>query len=131
MAKKNDVLMSVRAPVGDINVAYEDCCIGRGLAAIHSEYQSYCLYLMRSLNKVLSSYNGDGTVFGSINQKMLNGLQIPLPPRQDLEAFERVVSPIDRMIRENETENRQLQELRDSLLPRLMAGEVDVSRISY
>ena len=34
MAKANDILMSVRAPVGDFNVAYEDCCIGRGLAAL-------------------------------------------------------------------------------------------------
>mgnify|MGYP000823020086 CR=1 FL=1 len=44
MAKAGDVLMSVRAPVGDLNLAYEDCCIGRGLAAIHCDYPSYGLY---------------------------------------------------------------------------------------
>ena len=55
MAAAGDVLMSVRAPVGDLNVAYEDCCIGRGLAAIHSKYPSFCLYLMRSLGKKLDT----------------------------------------------------------------------------
>ena len=46
MASVNDTLMSVRAPVGDMNVAYEDCCIGRGLGAIRSKdgHQSFVLY---------------------------------------------------------------------------------------
>ena len=69
MAKAGDVLMIVRAPVGNLNLAYEDCCIGRGLAAIHCDYPSYGLYLMRSLHKKLDAYNGEGTVFGSINGK--------------------------------------------------------------
>ena len=129
MAKAGDVLMSVRAPVGDINVAYEDCCIGRGLAAIHSDNQSFCLYLMRSLRKTLDSYNGDGTVFGSINKKALNELEVPLPPKVKLDTFERITAPIDSAIRNNESENRDLQELRDALLPRLMSGEIDVSQI--
>lgn len=73
MAKARDVLMSVRAPVGDLNLAYEDCCIGRGLAAIHCNYPSYGLYLMRSLHRKLDAYNGEGTVFGSINGKALKG----------------------------------------------------------
>lgn len=71
MAAVNDVLMSVRAPVGDLNVAYEDCCIGRGLAAISSDHHSFCLYLMRSLKRKLDAFNGEGTVFGSINGKAL------------------------------------------------------------
>lgn len=79
MAKAGDVLMSVRAPVGNLNLAYEDCCIGRGLVAIHCDYPSYGLYLMRSLHKKLDVYNGEGTVFGSINGKALNGLSIALP----------------------------------------------------
>ena len=43
MAQANDVLMSIRAPVGDMNVAYENCCIGRGLCAIRSKdnHQSF------------------------------------------------------------------------------------------
>lgn len=56
MACENDTLMSVRAPVGDLNVAHKDCCIGRGLAAIHSKnnHQSFVHYTMFSLKKQLN-----------------------------------------------------------------------------
>lgn len=129
MAKAGDVLMSVRAPVGDLNLAYEDCCIGRGLAAIHCDYPSYGLYLMRSLHKKLDAYNGEGTVFGSINGKALNGLPIALPNNAAIRAFEKEATPIDTQIRNNEVESRALVTLRDTLLPKLMSGEIDVSKV--
>lgn len=129
MATEGDVLMSVRAPVGDLNVAYEDCCIGRGLAAIHSQYPSYCLYLMRSLDRKLDAFNGEGTVFGSINGKALNGLEIALPETDAIEAFEAFAQPIDQQIRTNVAEERNLAALRDTLLPKLMSGEIDVSQV--
>lgn len=129
MAKAGDVLMSVRAPVGDLNLAYEDCCIGRGLAAIHCDYPSYGLYLMRSLHKKLDAYNGEGTVFGSINGKALNGLPIALPNNAAIRAFEKEAAPIDTQIRNNEVESRALVTLRDTLLPKLMSGEIDVSKV--
>lgn len=129
MAKAGDVLISVRAPVGDLNLAYEDCCIGRGLAAIHCDYPSYGLYLMRSLHKKLDAYNGEGTVFGSINGKALNRLPIALPNNAAIRAFEKEIAPIDTQIRNNEVELRALVALRDALLPKLMSGEVDVSKI--
>ena len=129
MASKNDVLMSVRAPVGDLNIAFEDCCIGRGLAAIHSDYQSYVLYLMRSLKSQLDAYNGEGTVFGSINGKSLKTFPIALPTITAIDDFQNFIKPIDDVIRCNEQEKRDLEELRDLLLPKLMSGEIDVSQI--
>ena len=129
MAKSGDVLMSVRAPVGDLNLAYEDCCIGRGLVAISCDYPSYCLYLMRSLGKKLDAYNGEGTVFGSISGKALKGIGIGLPGNDDIAAFEAMVAPIDAQIRCNETESRILSQLRDALLPKLMSGEIGVSKV--
>lgn len=121
--------MSVRAPVGDLNLAYEDCCIGRGLVAISCDYPSYCLYLMRSLGKKLDAYNGEGTVFGSIGGKALKGIGIGLPGNDDIAAFEAMVAPIDAQIRCNETESRILSQLRDALLPKLMSGEIGVSKV--
>ena len=129
MAAVNDVLMSVRAPVGDLNVAYEDCCIGRGLAAISSDHHSFCLYLMRSLKRKLDAFNGEGTVFGSINGKALKGLPVYAPPASAIEAFEAKASPIDKLISTNEAENRKLEKMRDTLLPKLMSGEIDVSKV--
>lgn len=131
MAEAGDVLLSVRAPVGDLNVAYERCCIGRGLGAIHGRngYQSFVLYTMFALRPQLDVYNGEGTVFGSINRNALNDMPIDIPSEDAIAAFEAVVRPMDDMIRTNYEENCRLQELRDALLPRLMSGEVDVSDI--
>lgn len=131
MARSNDTLMSVRAPVGDLNVAHTDCCIGRGLAAIHSKsnHQSFVLYTMFSLKKQLDVFNGEGTVFGSINRNSLNDMPILIPSDDILDEFERIVAPMDLTIRNNYDETCHLQSIRDNLLPRLMSGEIDVSDI--
>lgn len=131
MACANDILMSVRAPVGDLNIAHTDCCIGRGLAAIHSKtnHQSFVLYTMFSLRKQLDVFNGEGTVFGSINRNSLNDMPILIPSDEAIEEFERIVAPMDAAIRNNYDEICRLQTVRDSLLPRLMSGELDVSEL--
>lgn len=121
--------MSVRAPVGDLNVAYTDFCIGRGLATIHSKnnYQSFVLYTMFSLKKQLDVFNSEGTVFGSITRNSLNNMPILIPSDNTIKEFERIVAPMDAIIRNNYDEICRLQEIRDYLLPRLMSGELDVS----
>ena len=131
MACANDTLMSVRAPVGDLNVAHTDCCIGRGLAAIHSKnnHQSFVLYTMFSLKKQLDVFNGEGTVFGSINRNSLNEMPLLIPSSEKLDEFEALVAPMDAAIRNNYDEICRLEQLRDSLLPKLMSGELDVSDI--
>lgn len=131
MAYSNDTLMSVRAPVGDLNVAHTDCCIGRGLAAIHSKsnHQSFVLYTMFFLKKQLDVFNGEGTVFGSINRNSLNEMPILIPSDEILDKFEKIVAPMDLAIRNNYDEICHLQDIRDNLLPRLMSGELDVSEI--
>lgn len=131
IACANDTLMSVRAPVGDLNVAHTDCCIGRGLAAIHSKnnHQSFVLYTMLSLKKQLDVFNGEGTVFGSINRNSLNEMPLLIPSSKKLDEFEALVAPIDAAIRNNYDEICRLEQLRDTLLPKLMSGELDVSNI--
>ena len=131
IACANDTLMSVRAPVGDLNVAHTDCCIGRGLAAIHSKnnHQSFVLYTMRSLKKQLDVFNGEGTVFGSINRNSLNEMPLLIPSSKKLDEFEALVAPIDAAIRNNYDGICRLEQLRDTLLPKLMSGELDVSGI--
>ena len=131
MASRGDTLISVRAPVGDLNVAHEDCCIGRGLSAIHSKdgHTSFVLYTMSSLREQLEVFNGQGTVFGSINKNALNGMPIFVPDVKEIDHFENLVSPIDRLILSNYDENVRLAAIRDALLPRLMTGEIDVSAV--
>ncbi len=131
MAQANDVLMSVRAPVGDLNVAYEPCCIGRGLGAIRSKnnHQSFVLYTVFSLREKLDMFNGEGTVFGSINRDALNSMPIIIPATEEMNRFEEIIAPMDATIRNNHEEICQLEAIRDSLLPQLMSGELDVSEL--
>lgn len=114
MALKNDTLMSVRAPVGDLNIAHEDCCVGRGLAAIRSKdnHQSFVHYTMFSLQKKLDIFNGEGTVFGSINRNSLNAMPIKLPPQELIDEFEDIVSPIDALILSNHDATCRLKAIR-------------------
>lgn len=130
IAQAGDVLLSVRAPVGDLNVAYEKCCVGRGLGALHSKNgnSSFLLYTMFALKSQLDLFNGEGTVFGSINKDGLSNLPLDIPCMDAIAKFETAVRPMDNLIRINYEENCRLQVLRDSLLPKLMSGEIDVSQ---
>lgn len=128
LAVANSVLFSVRAPVGDINVAKEECCIGRGVASIKSKYghDSYLFYTMKSFHKLFDSFDGEGTVFGSINKKTLSAIQILLPSDGIVEQFNNIASSFDDRIRSLSDESSRLSLLRDTLLPRLMSGELEV-----
>ncbi len=128
MASKGDVLLSVRAPVGDVNVAYEDCCIGRGLASFRSKNScsSFLLYLLLNLKERFDVYNGEGTVFGSVTKDTLNNIQIIIPKEDIILQFQKNIQKLDNYIEINSIQNRTLQALRDSLLPKLMSGEIRV-----
>lgn len=127
IAEKNSILMSVRAPVGDINIALEKCCIGRGLAALQhkSKSLSFGLYQIQSIKPELDLFNGEGTVFGSINQANLKNIQIINPDEKFIQLFEKKLSSCDSKIMNNEIENNALKEIRDLLLPRLLSGKIE------
>jgi len=81
-AQKNDILISVRAPVGPTNIAPSECCIGRGLAAIRpleNIEHLYVFYYLRSIEHELSKI-GTGTTFKAISGSDLRSIQIPLAP---------------------------------------------------
>ena len=125
-AEPDSVLLSVRAPVGDVNIASQRCCIGRGLASIESisGNSSFILYTILSLRSTLDRYNGEGTVFGSVNRKELESLSVIIPPENIQNRFEQIASTLDEEIKSKSKELNQLSESRDSLLPRLMSGEI-------
>lgn len=120
-ANAGDVLMSVRAPVGDVNLAKEDCAIGRGLASIRPKdgFYSFLYYTMQDLNFELKKFNDEGTVFGSITKDDLFSLKIVPLNVQKRKEFENLVAPIDSLIRANEYEIFQLQDVCSTMLSRL------------
>ena len=123
-AEINDILLSVRAPVGDMNIAGEKCCIGRGLAAIHSRYQSFFFYLMLRNQYQFDKYNNKGTTFGAITKDELFGMRVVIPNEAIIKTFDNKISDLDKRIFSNELQNQELFSLRDFLLPLLMNGQV-------
>lgn len=131
MAKQYDTLVSVRAPVGEINLAAENCAIGRGVAAVKhkSGSISFSYYTINSLSKYFEIFDGEGTVFGSINQKDLKMLSLLKSPCEIITAFDKFCSDWDRCINNQSIEIVTLTKLRDTLLPKLISGELSLSDI--
>lgn len=129
-AQKFDTLISVRAPVGAQNMAQERCCIGRGLAAFryknNSSFYSYTYFKLRYLLKEILVYNDEGTVFGSISKNDFNNIEIIIPDYNSVLEFENIILSINNKIISNCHQINTLEKLRDTLLPKLMSGEVRV-----
>jgi type I restriction enzyme S subunit len=127
-AKAGDILLSVRAPVGTLNIADNDCCIGRGLAALNSKsgYDSYLFYVMQYFKQIFDYRNNAGTTFGAITKDDLFSLKLVYPKDDQLKKYNHLVAKYNQMILNNYKQNQQLSELRDWLLPMLMNGQVRV-----
>ena len=128
IADPEDTLVSVRAPVGDINMAWERCCIGRGVAALRhkSDTMSFSYYSTWTIQSVLQEYEHTGTVFGAVNKSQFEALRVIEPNPNIVEAFDSCARPLDARIRSNIAESRALAALRDALLPKLISGDLRV-----
>ena len=128
-ARAGDSLISVRAPVGDLNMASEDCALGRGVASVRhkSTSRSFTYYLLASMSSAFARFDGEGTVFGSINKSSFTNLPCIEPPLTVIEAFDRVSLPLDALVETNQVGADTLAALRDAMLPRLLSGELSVS----
>ncbi len=129
-AKKFDTLVSVRAPVGDIDMAIEECCLGRGVAAVryqsNSDFYSYTYYKLRSLMQQIKQFEDNGSVFGSIGKEDFKKLENIIPSEELIFKFQHRAKSFDDKIYTNTIQIKQLTQLRDALLPKLMSGEVRV-----
>ncbi len=127
-ANKGDTLVSVRAPVGDINIAYEKCCVGRGVAAVRHKLgsRSYTYYAMHTLSDRFARFEAEGTVFGAINKKQFESLRWLFPQDDLVNEFEKIAFPLDERIEKNTNETITLASLRDTLLPKLISGQLRV-----
>jgi type I restriction enzyme S subunit len=128
MASEGDVLLSVRAPVGTINFASSDCCIGRGVASvIHRDgLRSFTYQLLKHLASDFETYNGEGTVFGSINKVTLANIPVINPPEGIAYQYDSNYGSFEPSVRVNTHLIRTLTNLRDTLLPKLISGELRV-----
>ena len=105
IALPNDILLSVRAPVGTTNIANQKCCIGRGLASIRYKNFKYIFYFLRSIEQQLDK-KGTGTTFRAISGETIRTTEIPLPPIAEQQA---IVSKIEELLSDLENGKQQLQ----------------------
>lgn len=130
IAEEGDVLLSVRAPVGRINVAPDRLVIGRGLAALRSRRDAQ-VFLFETLRDVFAEEDtmGGGTIFKAITKKDLEAIKVVRPPEGVVAEFERAVGPMFDLVSNLTRQIRALTAARDLLLPRLVSGELDVSEL--
>ena len=127
LAEAGDILFSVRAPVGRINITLNKMVVGRGLAAFRSkaENQSFLLYQLKN-HFFKEDLIGGGAIYAATNKKELEKLALLQPIDELVSAFEQITKPIDDQIRVLTLESVHLVQARDLLLPRLMDGRLEV-----
>jgi len=128
IASAGDTLVSVRAPVGAMNMARVQCCIGRGLAAVRhkSGRRSFTYYSLRELTDQFAKFDSEGTVFGSISKQAFGQIQCVRIPESLVSMIDDLLSSIDSFIERSEEELETLANLRESLLPPLVSGALRV-----
>ena len=82
--------------------------------------------MMKNLEPVFNGFEGEGTVFGSINKTNFESIEIIVPSDEIVSEFEIVANPIDDKILENTKQIESLTQIRDTLLPKLMSGNIAV-----
>ncbi len=130
VAESRDILFSVRAPVGRINVAPDRLVVGRGLSAIRAldGNQNFLLAQLKEEFAVEDSIGG-GTIFNAVTKKDMESIVLLRPTILVVEEFEAVVAPMSDLVANLSQQNIALREARDLLLPRLVSGELDVSEL--
>ena len=133
IAEPNDILLSVRAPVGTTNIANIKCCIGRGLAAIRYDNYKYVFYFLKSIEQELDS-KGTGTTFRAISGETIRMTEIPVPPPAEQKAIvtkiEELLSELENGIQQLETAQQQLKVYRQSLLKWAFEGKLTNKKVN-
>lgn len=111
-AKAGDVIMSVRAPVGALNITPVDMCLGRGVCSLRMKNgnQSFLFYMMKYYVSHLIKKES-GTVFGSVNRNDINGLEVDIPEDvEEQKEIARYLEMIDDKIELNNAINKNLEQ---------------------
>ena len=123
-----DIIFCIRGTIGNIEFVNKKFCLGRGVAAIRPKLSQnkhfIFLQLKRIINELIS--NASGSVIVGLTKDDINLHTFSMPPEKLLINFSDIVTPLFKKIDNNTKEIRTLQNLRDTLLPKLMSGEVRV-----
>lgn len=123
-AQLGDTLVSVRAPVGTINLAWEKCCIGRGLASLRhkSNSCSFTYYSILNLKSQLQQFEHTGTVFGAITKQQFGSIKCINPISKVIKVFESSITDLDSQVYKATAESEILTSHRNTTLLYLSQG---------
>ena len=125
IAEKNDLLLSVRAPVGEINLAAGKYCIGRGLAAIrpkNDKLNHIFLYNYIKMSARRFELLSTGSTFKAIRKKEIEKFSIPLPPITEQEKIAQILTSIDEKFHLNVKRKEKLEIIKKGLMNDLLTG---------
>ena len=130
VAEQGATLLSVRAPVGPTNLAQFECCIGRGLVALHpceGIEPKFVLYLLRSIEPVLSR-QGTGSTFKAVTKGFIENLEFNLPPLAEqnriVSKIQELFSELDKGVESLEKAREQLKVYRQAVLKHAFEGKL-------
>ena len=124
---KGTVLFTSRAPIGYISIAQNDICTNQGFKSLVPKKAGTCfLYCFLKYVTPEIENKSTGSTFKEASGSLMKSLQVIMPEQKVFEDFETIVSPLFARIESLEKENSRLSTLRDTLLPRLMSGELEV-----
>ena len=129
---KNDLIFCIRATIGLLVICDKEYCLGRGVAGITNINPLYKEYAFHLINSSIEKFKRDatGSVFGEIVKKDIEEIPVKILKEDNIRKYHAIQKPIFDKLENNRIEIDNLIKLRDLLLPKLMSGEIDVSKIN-
>lgn len=131
IAPEDSTIITARGTVGELAMPTFDMAINQSCYSLVAERDTDDYFIYCLMNDILNNLTSrtHGTVFDTITKRTLNEQEIVLPPAEQREKFDQRVDPLMEEIKKNQSETGYLEELRDTLLPKLMSGEIRVNDI--
>lgn len=125
MAEAGDILFSVRAPVGRMNIANKKIILGRGLSAIRHNHDHQAFLWEQLRNRFTKDdMMGNGSIFASVTKDDMQSIELVCPPLSVLDAAAQHFEPLHSEITTLGQQTHNLRRTRDLLLPRLLSGQI-------
>jgi type I restriction enzyme S subunit len=130
IAEAGDILFSVRASVGRMNIANKQIMLGRGLSAIRHN-QDYQAFLWEQLRNRFTKVDmmGNGAIFASVTKDDMKGIELVCPPTSVIKAATSHFEPLHAELATLSQQIQNLRRTRDLLLPRLLSGQITVETL--
>ncbi|MEM3064472.1 MAG: restriction endonuclease subunit S [Candidatus Nitrosotenuis sp.] len=128
IGKPNQILFSVRAPVGETNITEAECCLGRGIAAIEPQENNLLYsYFLITYNKRRFSVYSQGTTYDAINKDDIAKTKLPFTKNKvEQQKIASILSNVDSLIQKQQEYKSKLETLKKGLMQKLLTGQIRV-----